>query len=250
MDQINENKNVENVQKNEQKIRHPRRNHNNNDLWIHVDAHNSETNKFMTLLTGISTLAALSLVAVSLIQHNQTVMLTKQNETLIAQYGQLVSQMSTTNTKALEELEAGLDAIANSIDHITVNVPNQGAAPEGNQEDVPVAPVDDSAFMGVVVMNDGTSVTPLGLRIAGIYENSPAANAGLRAGDIIMTIEGVSIDSFETMSGIIDTKAPGDVINIRFARAQDGAVFFNDAVLTLDSASNYDLDLSEETPQP
>ena len=46
---INENKNVDNVAKNdnpknEQKVRHNRRNNNNNDLWIHVDAHNSETN--------------------------------------------------------------------------------------------------------------------------------------------------------------------------------------------------------------
>lgn len=254
MDQMSENKNTVNIQKNdaeknEQKIRHNRRNH-NNDLWIHVDAHNSETNKFMTLLTGISTLAAISLVVVSLVQHNQTLMLTKQNETLIAQYGQAVTQMNSNYTKTLEELEASLDSISNSINNITISIPNNGDVAVGETTDPPSAPIDDSAFMGVVVMNDGTAVTPLGLRIAGIYDHSPAANAGLRAGDIIMTIEGVSITDFETMSAIIDTKMPGDVIALRFARAQDGTVFFHDATLTLDSASNYDLDLSEDVTQP
>ena len=252
---INENKNVDNVAKNdnpknEQKVRHNRRNNNNNDLWIHVDAHNSETNKFMTLLTGISTLAAISLVVVSLIQHNQTIALTKQNDTLIEKYSQAMTQMNEQNAEALTDIEAGMNAIVNSIDNITIN--NQGVSISPNvdiQQEAPVAPVDDSAFMGVLVMNDGTAVTPLGLRIAGIYNNSPAANAGLRAGDIIMSIDNITIDSFDTMSGIIDTKSVGDTITLRFARTQDNTVYFETVELVLDSMANYDTSTTETPTQ-
>lgn len=252
MDHLNENQPIENgtpeVNKAEQKFRHPRRNH-NNDLWIHVDAQNSDSNKFLGALTGISTLAAISLVAVSLINYNQTALLTKQNEELLAKYEQAMTELAATNTEAIESLKEGLDDVADSVDRLTIvmaqdNTNIETAAPEATE------PVEEAAFFGVLVMNDGSAITPLGLRIAGIYNHSPAAQAGIQAGDIIMSIDDTPIDTFETMSGIIASKKPGDTMTVRFARTEDNTVYFNTVSVILDKASNYDTNLSEADPQP
>ena len=256
MDQINETKPAEKTAindtcKNERKIRHNRRAPNNNDLWIHVDAQSSDSTKFMSLITGISTLAAISLVAVALIQHNQTMVLTKQNEALIAKYEQAMNQMNTANTKALEDIENGLNAVVGSIDRLTIAMSQPTSQTPGETPpEVSVTPEEEAAFFGVLVMNDGTAITPLGLRIAGIYAYSPAANAGMRAGDIIMAIDGTPIDTFDTMSNIILAKKPGDSMTVRYARTQDNTVFFETVEVTLDNAANYDTDLTEPTPEP
>lgn len=232
----------------EQKMRHGRRSH-NNDLWIHVDAQHADSSKFLIALTGISTLAAISLVVFSLISHNQTLMLTKQNEELLTKYEQAMTQIATTNAEAISDLENGLNAVVDSIDRLIIIMAQNEDNIESPAIEV-VEPVEESAFFGVLVMNDGTAVTPLGLRIAGIYDHSPAANVGMHAGDIIMSIDEVPIDSFDTMSGIIATKKPGDTMSVRFARTEDNTVYFNTVSVILDKASNYDTNLSEAEPQP
>ena len=261
MDNIQDNKPVqgttpnEQLTKNEHKIRHNRKNP-NNDIWIHLDTNNTDSNKFLPFITGMSTLGALALVVVSLVQYAQTSALIKQNESLIQKYEQAITQMNTANTKAIEKLEEGLSdlengmsAIADSIGRVNVST-NAGTqqhvvAPE---DSTPVVPEDDRAFLGVLIMNDGSAITPLGLRITGLYEHSPAAQAGLQAGDIIMSLDDTPIDTFETLSAIIDEKEPGDIIKIRYARTQDNTVYFNEASVVLDSMSNYDTSTSQENP--
>lgn len=245
-----ENKNVEQEAKHEpkqdpkrdNKIRHNRRN--GNDLWVHIDTDAAEKS-YQSILTAITSIAVIGLIGVTALQFIQTDSLVKQNSELMAKYEQLVTSNNANMTEALEDLENGMNAIANSIGNVRVNgsgVVSGDATVGDNTAEIPTqTPVeDDGAFFGVSVINNDTAITPLGLRIAGVYEHSPAANAGLREGDIIMSIDGTNIDTFDTMSGIIDTKAPGDTMNVRFARTQDNTVYFETVEVTLDRRSNFD----------
>ena len=197
MDHINENNNIEDVvnhenPKLEQKNRSNRHHHNGNDLWIHVDAQGADNNKQMTLIAGFSAFAAISLAIVSLFQYEQTSKLVEQNEALKKQYEQTVALMQETNKEAIKELEIGLSSISNSIDKLTIAMQNGTPVVESTPQEQPaevVVPVDNAAFFGVSIRTDGTEVTPLGLLIDSVYANSPAFTAGLRGGDILMTID-------------------------------------------------------------
>jgi predicted metalloprotease with PDZ domain len=55
------------------------------------------------------------------------------------------------------------------------------------------------------------------LRIASVVEGSPAARAGLRAGDRIMAINGSS--NLAALNGIVELARPGDILTLRVRRA-------------------------------
>jgi aminopeptidase N len=57
-----------------------------------------------------------------------------------------------------------------------------------------------------------------GCKISGVLENSPAENAGLRKGDIIVGIDSNSIENLKGLSNILKTLQPGDTITIVFYR--------------------------------
>jgi S1-C subfamily serine protease len=64
-------------------------------------------------------------------------------------------------------------------------------------------------FMGVEVQNaNGGAV------IAGVVSGSPAANAGIAAGDTITAIDGTSIGSAQDLTTILHTKHPGDKVSV------------------------------------
>jgi len=81
------------------------------------------------------------------------------------------------------------------------------------------------AFLGVYMQ----TVTPelqkaLGLKvnkgvyIAQIIENSPAEKAGLREGDVILEVEGLSVTSASELASIIHNYTPGSKVKIKFDR--------------------------------
>lgn len=57
-----------------------------------------------------------------------------------------------------------------------------------------------------------------GLLIAQVMPQSPAGEAGLSQGDIIVEAEGQTIASFEDMSNILKEKAPGDKVQLKILR--------------------------------
>ena len=50
-----------------------------------------------------------------------------------------------------------------------------------------------------------------GLLVTSVTENSPAANAGVRAGDVITAVDGEAVDSSGDLSRVINRKKEGDV---------------------------------------
>jgi hypothetical protein len=82
------------------------------------------------------------------------------------------------------------------------------------------------AYLGTVP--DFTPV-PKGVKLSGVRENSPAANAGLRAGDIIIAFDSTEIKDLQGMTDALRARKPGDAVRITVLR--DGKEVSVDAVL-------------------
>lgn len=79
-------------------------------------------------------------------------------------------------------IETGIDAMLESLDPYTVFIPAE------DQESVELMTTGSYGGVGATVRKKGT-----GVLVSEIYENSPAANAGLVAGDVILKIDGKSV---------------------------------------------------------
>src|SRR5262249_26074721 len=53
-----------------------------------------------------------------------------------------------------------------------------------------------------------------GVVIAAVIRNSPAAKAGLRVGDAIVSVAGRPTPDPETLASVLATKKPGDVVTV------------------------------------
>ncbi len=58
-----------------------------------------------------------------------------------------------------------------------------------------------------------------GVRVDAISDDSPAAKAGMQAGDIVISIDGEAIDGLRTYSDVLKSHKPGDSIAITVQRA-------------------------------
>lgn len=57
-----------------------------------------------------------------------------------------------------------------------------------------------------------------GFYVSDIEENSGAANAGIKSGDIIKKIDNIKISKFSDLSGYLNTKRPNDIVNVTLIR--------------------------------
>ena len=75
---------------------------------------------------------------------------------------------------------------------------------------------------------DGEQARPRGFRVRSVTPESPAARAGIRSGDLVVSVDGSPIDSEEAWETALSTRGPGKPMRI-VVRASSGA----DRTLTL-----------------
>jgi len=63
-----------------------------------------------------------------------------------------------------------------------------------------------------------------GVKISGVRDNSPAAEAGLTAGDIIIKFDDKAIADLQGMTDALRTYKPGDKVKITVLRADKEVV--------------------------
>jgi putative serine protease PepD len=69
------------------------------------------------------------------------------------------------------------------------------------------------AYLGVAI--DATASTA---KIASVKAATPAAQAGLKAGDVVTAVDGTSIASGDDLTRAIDSHEPGDTITLKYRR--------------------------------
>ena len=68
----------------------------------------------------------------------------------------------------------------------------------------------------------GEENRPRGFRVRTVYPNSPAARAGIRDGDQIVSVDGTPIDSQEAFETVLSTRGPGAAAEARAAQPTAG----------------------------
>ncbi len=64
-----------------------------------------------------------------------------------------------------------------------------------------------------------------GVVVVELDEHSPAEAAGIRVGDVILTLDGRPVRSFESLLTAVEQRAPGQIVSIDFQReAESGQV--------------------------
>ncbi|MBI4364684.1 MAG: trypsin-like peptidase domain-containing protein [Candidatus Latescibacteria bacterium] len=76
------------------------------------------------------------------------------------------------------------------------------------------------AFLGIQLRRGGP-VDTLGVLVEGVVAGSPAENAGLKAGDRVLALEGSVIRSADEMTSLVRTYRPDDEIEMTISRGSD-----------------------------
>ena len=75
----------------------------------------------------------------------------------------------------------------------------------------------EHAYLGVLEDNDGAEGATLGVRVG----HAPAAEAGLEQGDVVTELDGESVESADELRGLVDSKSPGDAVELTIERDGD-----------------------------
>ena len=62
------------------------------------------------------------------------------------------------------------------------------------------------------------SAIDTGVRLTGVRDSSPAAQAGLEAGDVIVAFDGSEVTDLYAYSYALREKSPGDVVSVTVLR--------------------------------
>ena len=98
-----------------------------------------------------------------------------------------------------------------------------GSSAQKNDENKPGIKNEKKPYIGVMVSSLSDEVKAItglqaGVLVQQVKRNTPAANAGIQAYDIILKVNEKDITSCEELSSIIAESAPGDIVLIQLYR--------------------------------
>jgi S1-C subfamily serine protease len=79
-----------------------------------------------------------------------------------------------------------------------------------------------TAFLGIEIAAGSEGGQAAGAEVAGIVSGSPAANAGLAAGDVIIALNGTSLDTADALSSGLVHYRPGDQVTVTWSDQSGG----------------------------
>jgi carboxyl-terminal processing protease len=115
-------------------------------------------------------------------------------------------------------------------EHVLMEAALQGmvGALDGHSALLDRADYDDLQAAGDAHAGIGVDIdAPAGqLRIARALPGSPAARAGIRAGDRLLAVDGIAVDAAQLAAGLARLRGPaGSAVRLLLARAADGATY-------------------------
>lgn len=112
-------------------------------------------------------------------------------------------------------------------------VARRSAALTPRRDDSRPAPSGDGPRTGASVrfgiMPDYAADLDTGVAVAGVSEGTSAADAGLRAGDVLLTWNGEELTGGQSLANVLREAAPGDVVRVEVRR--DGRTLLLDVTL-------------------
>ncbi len=73
----------------------------------------------------------------------------------------------------------------------------------------------EHAYLGVRLADDGAA------KLESLVTNGPAAKGGLRAGDLVIEVDGKKVETGDELREAIDAKKPGDELELKIRRGSD-----------------------------
>jgi serine protease Do len=77
---------------------------------------------------------------------------------------------------------------------------------------------DGQAVTGDIAQTLGLS-RPAGVLLKEVYPGGPAANAGLKTGDVVLSVDGVDVEDMQALNYRVATKKAGDMVRVHVASA-------------------------------
>jgi len=90
-------------------------------------------------------------------------------------------------------------------------------------------------LLAVLVIVNGLTPVVDGVYVATVTDGMPAEAAGLLPEDVFVSIDDVPIDSFEELDALLDTKSPGDTIQVTVARGTNWKEQFSTSLTLMES---------------
>ena len=103
---------------------------------------------------------------------------------------------------------------------------------------------EDSSYMGIYGQDVSSEMNrlygiPQGIYITDVEEGSPAAEAGLKKGDVIVKFDGSSVTSMQLLKNMLSYYAAGEEVTITISQQADGEYTEKKVDMTLGRLSDY-----------